>query len=197
MDRLNQQLVFLNEIEKLKIVYRHNHVINGERQENSAEHSWHICLMVMVLDEYANDPTIDFFKVIKMLLIHDLVEIYAGDTWLYDEEANADKAEREQASAAKLYGRLPTDQQQTFTQLWQEFELGKTPESQFAQAIDALQPLSNHLLTGQFDEKGVQLQKTAVLAKKRHIAAGSQTLWQLAQQIVEQSVKAGLYKEDY
>ena len=191
--RLPQQLTFINEIEKLKLIYRRNRTIAQTRFANSAEHSWHLAVMALLLAEHAN-PTqsLDLFKVVKMLLIHDLVEIYAGDTWLYDTEANASQAEREQASAAKLFGLLPADQAKAFTQLWLEFEARQTPEAQYAAAIDALQPLANHLLSGDPTEEPRPTIEQ-VIARKRHIAQSAPALWEAAQQIIEQSKQAGLY----
>jgi len=189
--RLTQQLAFLNEIEKLKLIYRRNRTVDRTRFENSAEHSWHLAVMALLLAEHANTP-LDLFKVVKMLLIHDLVEIYAGDTWLYDPEANASQAEREQDSAAKLFGLLPTDQAEAFTQLWLEFEARQTPEAQYAAALDALQPLANHLISGDPNEEP-RPQVEQVIARKRHIAQSAPALWEAAQQLIEQSKQAGLY----
>lgn len=191
--RLTQQLAFLNEIEKLKMIYRRNRTIDRTRFENSAEHSWHLAVMALLLAEHANQiQSLDLFKVVKMLLIHDLVEIYAGDTWLYDAEANASQADREQASAAKLFGLLPADQAEAFAELWQEFEARQTPEAQYAAAIDALQPLTNHVISGDPTEEP-RPQVEQVVARKRHIAQSAPALWEAAQQIIEQSKQAGLY----
>lgn len=193
-ERLTQQLTFLTEIEKLKIVYRRNRTVDRSRFENSAEHSWHVALMALVLAEHADTPDLDLFKVVKMLLIHDLVEIYAGDTWLYDIAATNTQAEREQASASTLYALLPATQAVAFTALWEEFTARSTPEAKFAAAIDALQPLVNHQLTGHPDDDGPHPAVTAVLARKQPISESSSALWELAKSVIDQCAQMGLYK---
>ncbi|MBX3013703.1 MAG: HD domain-containing protein [Caldilineaceae bacterium] len=192
-ERLTQQLAFLNEIEQLKIIYRRNQTVDRERFENSAEHSWHVALMALVLAEHAATPNLDLFKVVKMLLIHDLVEVYAGDTWLYDVEAATTQAEREEASAAKLYALLPATQSNEFTALWQEFTERQTPEAQFAAAIDALQPVANYLLTGRPTDPGPRPRLADVLARKQHIGESSPLLWEIAQSMIEECAQRGLY----
>lgn len=193
-ERLTQQLAFLNEIEKLKIVYRRNRTIDRARFENSAEHSWHVALMALVLAEHAHTPDLDLFKVVKMLLLHDLVEIYAGDTWLYDVAATNTQAAREQMSASTLYALLPATQANEFSALWQEFTARSTPEAKFAAAIDALQPLVNHLLTGSPDDDGSRPPVAAVLARKQPIGESAPALWELAKSIIDQSAQRGLYE---
>lgn len=193
-ERLTQQLAFLTEIEKLKIVYRRNRTIDRTRFENSAEHSWHVALMALVLAEHADGNELDLFKVVKMLLIHDLVEIYAGDTWIYDVAATNTQAAREQTSAATLYALLPATQASAFTALWEEFTARTTPEAKFAAAIDALQPLANHLLTGSPDDDGPRPQVAAVLARKQQIGESAPPLWELAKTIIAQSAQRGLYE---
>ncbi len=193
-ERLTQQLVFLNEIEKLKIVYRRNRTLDRVRFENSAEHSWHVALMALVLAEHANTRDLDLFKVVKMLLIHDLVEIYAGDTWLFDVAAADTQAAREQAGASTLYALLPATQASEFTALWEEFSARNTAEAKFAVAIDALQPLANHLLTGSPDDDGPRPQVAAVLAHKQQIGESAPALWELAKSIIAQSAQSGLYE---
>ncbi|MEM7538948.1 MAG: HD domain-containing protein [Chloroflexota bacterium] len=193
--RLKQQLTFINEVEELKTVYRRNMVVGRERFENSAEHSWHIALMAIVLSEYANDDhrDVDLLKVIKMLLIHDLVEIDAGDSWLYDEAANATKAEREEESAQRIFGLLPGDQAQEFHQLWQEFEARQSSEAKMAASFDALQPMMNFLLTGDAELDDISVGEQTVREKKQHIREGSTVLWDVGQDIIAQCVDAGLY----
>lgn len=193
-ERLTQQLAFLTEIEKLKIVYRRNRTIDRARCENSAEHSWHVALMALVLAEHADTPNLDLFKVVKMLLLHDLVEIYAGDTWIYDVAATNTQAAREQTSASTLYALLPATQATEFTALWEEFTARSTPEAKFAAAIDALQPLANHLLTGSPADDGPRPQVAAVLARKQPIGESAPALWELAKSIIAQSAQRGLYE---
>jgi putative hydrolases of HD superfamily len=189
-------LGFLNELEHLKKVYRQNLVIDGSRRENSAEHSWHIALMALTLEPYSNFPALDMPKVVKMLLLHDVVEIDAGDVFAYDAKALVGKYERELAAARRLFGLLPSPQGNDFLNLWLEFEARETAEAKFAAAIDSFHPLSNHLLS---DGKGVQkyrLPTSIVLAEKKHIAEGSLALWAVAQDIIAQSEKEGIYFPD-
>src|SRR6056297_294642 len=145
--RLEQQVAFILEIDRLKTIYRRTYLTDTSRFENSAEHSWHIAVMAMLLAEHANTLEVDQLRVIKMLLIHDLVEIDAGDTFAYDTAAHADKAAREQAAADRLFGLLPADQAAEFRALWDEFESRQTPEAKFAGALDRLQPLLHNLYT--------------------------------------------------
>ena len=190
--RLQSQMKFLNEVEKLKVVYRRNKTIDLSRSENSAEHSWHVALMALILSEHADTKSLDMFKVVKMLLVHDLVEIYAGDTWIYDLAAIREQKELESEGAKRLFALLPADQGEELNALWQEFEQRATPEAAFAASIDALQPLSNHLLSGSPDDEERPAEQ-AVLDRKRHIGASSTDLWQLAQILIEESTNKGLY----
>jgi putative hydrolase of HD superfamily len=148
--RFKQQIEFILEVDKLKHVRRQAILMDKSRRENSAEHSWHIALTAMVLSEYARDADIDFFRVIKMLLVHDLVEIDAGDTYCHDDQGKADQAEREKLAADRIFNILPPDQAGTFRDLWEEFEENKTPESRFANALDRVLPhLHNYFTRGQ------------------------------------------------
>jgi len=185
---LQQQLAFLREIEKLKGVTRANRTLDG-RQENSAEHSWNVALMALILGDYA-ESSLDLLKVVKLLLIHDLVEIEAGDTWLFAADQST-KVAKEEAAAIHLYAHLPAYQQAEYLPLWREFEARTTPEAQFAAAIDGLQPLLNHLLTG--DPADAVLTVEQVLAKKRFIRQCAPKLWGLVEQLIEESAVRGLY----
>jgi putative hydrolase of HD superfamily len=168
-NRLTQQLAFLNEVEKLKLIYRRNKTIDQTRYENSAEHSWHVALLALILAEHIDTPKVDLFRVVKMLLIHDLVEIYAGDTWLYDVQATLVQAENETSAANRLFELLPEDQAAEFHHLWNEFVERTTPEAAFAAAVDGLQPLMNHLLSGTPDAQEVLLSRRDVLRRKHYI----------------------------
>jgi len=137
--RLGQQLAFLIEVDRLKTVLRASTLAAVERRENDAEHSWHLALMVPVLAEYADEP-IDVGHTVRLVVVHDLVEIYAGDTPLYDDELRTSQVERELAAADKLFGLLPDDQAREFRALWDEFEARVTPEARFAKAVDRLEP---------------------------------------------------------
>ena len=135
--RLEKQIEFLITIDQLKQVVRRNYLADASRPENTAEHSWHLGVMAMILAEHANQP-IDTTRAIKMVLIHDIIEIEAGDTFAYDAEGYKDKAEREQKAAKNLFGLLPEDQSDEMNQLWEEFEMGTTPEAKFANALDRI-----------------------------------------------------------
>ena len=190
---LNQILGFINEIEKLKIIYRQNMTMDGSRQENSAEHSWHIAIMALLLTDFSAVQPIDLLKVVKMLLIHDLVEIDTGDTFLYDIERNESKQVRELETANRLFGMLPDNLASDLFSLWNEFEARETPEAKYAASLDAFQPLANHLLS---DGKGIikhQIKTQTVIESKKHIGDGSPMLWEAAKDIIQKSEDKGLY----
>jgi putative hydrolase of HD superfamily len=191
MTRLDRQMRFLVEIDKLKQVVRQTLLIDGQRQENSAEHSWHIAVLAPLLVEYAPDPAIDLARVMQMALIHDIVEIDAGDTYCYDPVAGLDKAERETAAAARLYGLLPEDQGWCFMTLWQEFEARQTPEARFAAALDRIQPLVHNFMTEgrQWRVHGVRSHQ--VRARMRPVREGAPRLWRFAEALIDQSVARG------
>lgn len=155
-DRLKKQLEFMIELDKMKNLYRQTYVLHENRKENDAEHSWHITLMAFLLEEYADSP-INTLKVMKMLLIHDVVEIDAGDTYLYDEAGNKTKADREEKSAQRIFGLLPDDQKKEFYSLWREFEDKQTNDAKFAGVLDRIQPmLLNYAKNGlSWQEHGV------------------------------------------
>lgn len=146
MNRLDQQLSFILEIDKLKTILRQTLLTDSSRRENSAEHSWHLAIMSFLLAEYATAP-VDILRVIKMLLVHDLIEIDAGDTFAYDVAGNVDRAEREQRCAERIFGMLPEEQGRELRALWEEFDAFKTPESKYANALDRLQPLLHNSRT--------------------------------------------------
>ena len=146
--RLEQQMHFLIEIDQMKNVLRQTLLADGSRRESDAEHSWHLAMYAMLLAEYAPEP-IDVNRVIQMVLVHDLIEIYAGDTFCYDLKGNQDKAEREGAAADKLYALLPADQAAEYRALWEEFDRMDTADSRFAAALDRLQPILNKYLKQQ------------------------------------------------
>lgn len=140
-ERLRKQKEFILEVDKMKQIYRQTHIRGYERQENDAEHSWHLALMAFLLSEHANEE-VDVLHVMKMVLIHDLVEIDAGDTYAYDAVGNTTKREREERAADRIFGILPEDQGKQIRQLWEEFEEGETPEAKFAHVLDNFQPLT-------------------------------------------------------
>ncbi|HYP18005.1 MAG TPA: HD domain-containing protein [Opitutus sp.] len=139
--RLRRQIEFIVECDKLKEIFRQTINTQSRRAENDAEHSWHLCLCVIVLAEHANQPDLDVLRVLKMVIVHDLVEIDAGDTFAYDAAAMAGQHEREALAAARIFGLLPSDQAREFRALWDEFEAKKTPEARFATAVDRFQPM--------------------------------------------------------
>jgi putative hydrolase of HD superfamily len=190
---LSQTVEFINEIEKLKIVYRQNSVVDKSRHENSAEHSWHVALMAVVLAGFADGKGLDILKIVKMLLIHDIVEIDAGDTFLYDAAANESKADAEKGAAKRIFGMLPEPLGGEFLGLWEEFENRISPEAKFAASLDSLQPLMNHLNNQNMQYKDHQVRTAQVLEKKKHIAEGSAVLWEYAQDVIKQSEAIGLY----
>lgn len=176
-DRLQQQLEFILEIDRLKTVRRRNQLADGSRRENSAEHSWHLALMAVLLVEHAAEP-INLKQVVEMLLVHDLVEIDAGDTFAFDEAAKADQADRERAAAQRLFAMLPDDQASRLREAWEAFEAGSSPEARFAHAIDRAAPLLlNHASGGlSWREAGV----TAEMAteRQRPSETAAPALWQ-------------------
>src|SRR5262245_24167576 len=188
--RLEQQLKFIVEIDKLKQIERQTSIMGGSRRENSAEHSWHLAMMALTLAEYAG-AGVDLVRVMRMLLVHDLVEIDAGDTFCYDPEANLSKAAREQAAAARIFGMLPADQGRELHALWEEFEAGETAEARFANALDRLQPLLHnyHNQGGTWRAHGIT--RDAVLRRMAPIQEGAPMLWPYVLTVVEASCAAG------
>ncbi|BAY97776.1 HD superfamily hydrolase [Tolypothrix tenuis PCC 7101] len=189
-DRLTQQIQFIIEIDRLKQILRQTLLIDGSRQENSAEHSWHLAIMAMTLAEYAPDG-VDIFQAIKMLLIHDLVEIDAGDTFCYDVQANSSKAEKELQAASRLFGILPSDIGSELRLLWDEFEAGETPTAKFAAALDRIQPLLHNQQTkgGTWRIHGIR--RDQVMKRVAPVETGAPELWPFVLQLIEDSVSAG------
>jgi len=191
MTRLSQQLNFILEIDKLKTILRQTLITSPDcRQENDAEHSWHIALMASLLAEYAPSP-VDVLRVTRMLLIHDLVEIDAGDTFAYDAAANSDKQERERLAADRLFGLLPADQATEFRALWDEFEAFMTPESRFANALDRLQPLLLNTRTGGGSWRNHHVTPAQVLARMDLVRIGAPELWSTVVAIVDDACARG------
>ncbi len=190
--RLEKQFDFIKEIDKEKFIGRQTYLSDGKRKENDAEHAWHMAVMALLLSEYAQEE-IDVLKTIEMLLIHDLVEIDAGDTYAYDEEGKKTKEKRELAAADRLYGLLPKDQGQKFRALWDEFEAWETPEAKFAHAMDHIQPLMLNDASGgrSWTEHGVRLEQ--VLERNRRTSEGSKELWEYAyEHFIRPGAKKGI-----
>lgn len=146
-DNLQKILSFIVEVDKIKNIMRRTLLIDGSRRENDAEHSWHLAIMAMLLTEYADDKNFTLDKVLKMVIVHDLVEIYAGDTFAFDVKGNLEKEDKEKQAADKLFGQLPSNQGKQLRKLWEEFDEAKTPEARYAAALDRLQPFIHNLCT--------------------------------------------------
>jgi putative hydrolase of HD superfamily len=192
MERLDQQLRFVTEIDRLKGVLRQTMLTDPRRRENSAEHSWHLAVAALALADHA-PPGTDIGRVIAMVLVHDLVEIDAGDLFLYADEAQqARQEEAERAAADRIFGFLPPDQAATFRGLWDEFEERRTPEARFARALDRLQPMLENLNVGggTWQEHGITADQ--VLLKVRLIEDGSPALGRYARDLVARAVAAGI-----
>ncbi len=194
-ERLFRQLRFLVEIDRLKGVLRRTYLVGAERLENSAEHSWHLAVACMVLAEHADEP-VDILRALKMVLVHDLVEIDAGDTYAYDPAAHVDKAEREQRAAERIFGLLPEEQGQEFHALWQEFEARETPEARFANALDRLIPLLHSIHTGGRSWRQGQVVRSQVARRLAPIREVSTALGEAAEALLRWAVDQGLLPDD-
>lgn len=194
MDRLLKQIDFIKEIDKIKYVQRRTKLFNSNRPENDAEHSWHLAMMVLVLAEHSNE-TLDIVKTLKMVLIHDIVEIDAGDTFIYDAVKAHSNTEEERLAAERIFGLLPPGQAEEFIAIWEEFEAGKTKEARFARSVDRLQPLLQNLSNngGTWTEFGIDYEK--VYQKKKVIKQGSQLLWDYAKKLINESVEKKILKK--
>lgn len=195
-ERIEKQFAFCREIDKEKFIGRQTYLTGAKRKENDAEHAWHMSIMTLLLSEYANEK-IDVLKTISMLLIHDLVEIDAGDTFAYDEEAKKSQREREIIAADRIFGLLPSDQSEKLRALWDEFEEGVTPEAKFAHTMDNIQPTMLNAATDgkSWKEKGVYLSQ--ILNRNSNTADGSETLWEYSlQNFIEPNIEKGNIIED-
>ncbi|MCD6586183.1 MAG: HD domain-containing protein [Desulfobacteraceae bacterium] len=193
--RLEQQIQFIIEIDKLKQVIRQTYITDATRRENSVEHSWHLAMMAMVLAEHANDPDIDIQQVIKMVLVHDIVEIDAGDTFLYDDEHSESKIDREKAAADRLFNLLPEDQTEEFRELWDEFEARETKDAKFAYALDRLQPMLHNVITKGKSWQQHGITKSQVIKKNSPMQEGSASLWAYIANLLDYAVKEGYLSE--
>lgn len=193
-ERLMKQIQFITEIDKLKQIFRQNVVIGTTRNENDAEHSWHMAAMAIILSEYSAEKKLDMLKVLKLILIHDLVEIDAGDTFCYDEKGYEDKEEREKKAANRLFSVLPEDQSKEIYELWREFEELQTPEAKFAACLDRIQPLIlNYNTNGHTWQKpGVTSEK--VIKRNSMLEQNAPELWALAKEIIDSSIEKGILK---
>lgn len=194
-DKLLKQLSFIKEIDKIKYIERKTKLFNSDRRENDAEHSWHLAMMALVLAEHSNRP-IDLLKVIKMVLIHDIVEIDSGDIFIYDTEKDHDNTEEERKAAQRIFGILPPEQAKEMIDIWEEFEAGETNEAKFAQAVDRLEPLLQNASNKGGTWMEYDIQKSQVIEKKIIINEGSETLWNYTQGLIDDSVEQGILGEE-
>ena len=193
MDKLQKIVSFIGELEKLKKIKRQNRTLDSKRYENSAEHSWHVALMAIMLKEYLPSE-IDIMKVVKMLLIHDIVEIDTGDTFLYNDQAKSQVISEENDAANRIFGLLPKSQKDEYANLWFEFENQISIEAKSAAIMDGIQPLLNHVITAVENENPHELTKSQILNKKMFIKEVSPQLWKIAEDLIDKGVRRGLYK---
>jgi putative hydrolase of HD superfamily len=193
--RFKSQIEFILEIDKLKNVLRRTTLLDRSRQENSAEHSWHIALILLVLSEYADEDNLDHLQVIKLLLAHDLVEIDADDTYCYDEMGGRDQKIRETRAADRIFNILPPDQAQAFRALWDEYEDKDTPESKFANALDRLHPFLHNYFTRGHTWQKHGIRKSQVIARMQPVDDGSHLLWDYVSGLIDDAVEKGFLKK--
>ena len=189
--RLVRQIEFIAECDRLKEVFRQTVNTQSRRAENDAEHSWHLCLCAIVLAEHANTPDLDLLRVLRMLILHDLVEIDAGDTFAYDTARMADQHAREARAADRIFGLLPDEQGREFRNLWDEFEARTTPEAKFAAAVDRFQPMLLNCRTDGAAWRRHGVTHDRVVARNRHIDEGCDELWRYAERMLAEANRAG------
>lgn len=193
-ERLEKQIEFIKEIDKLKSIKRQTLLINEDRQENDAEHSWHLAMLAFLLSEYSNEK-IDVLKTIKMVLIHDIVEIDAGDTYCYDNEGYKTKADRETKAAERIFGILPEEQCKELKALWQEFEAMNTPESKFACVLDRLQPILLNYTKGGVSWKNHKVKRSQVEGRNQCTKNGSEELYKYIMSIISKAADEGMLED--
>jgi len=193
--RFKSQIEFIAEVDKLKKIQRRTMLLDRSRQENSAEHCWHIALIVLVLSEYADEDDLNLLQVIKLLLVHDLVEIDADDTYCYDEIGGQDQKIRETKAADRIFNILPPDQAASFRSLWDEYETRETPESRFANALDRLQPLLHNYFTHGHTWKKYGIRKNQVIKRMKPVDEGSHFLWDYVSSLIDDAVEKGYLKK--
>lgn len=194
-ERLEKQLAFALEIDKEKNIFRQTHLSNFGRRENDAEHAWHMAVMIYLLKEYANEE-FDLAKAMMMALVHDIVEIDAGDTYAYDAEGLATQAEREATAAERIFGILPEDQKNELKGLFEEFDACETPEARFAKVMDNLQPFMLNNSNNGMDWKEHGVCKSQVYRRNKRTSSGSEEIWKYMQEVIEQNVKKGSLKSE-
>lgn len=192
-ERLQKQIKFAIVIDEMKNIFRRNLIIDGSRRENDAEHSWNLAMLAMLFEEYSTEK-VNIEKVLKIALVHDLIEVYAGDTFAYDVKGNEDKLQREIESANKLFGILDPVQGAEIRALWDEFEAKETPESKYANAIDRIQPLINNYLTNGHTWKEGDVHAPQILKRMDIIRTTTPALWPIVEGIISTSIEIGILK---
>lgn len=195
MLRLKQQMDFIVEVDKAKSIFRQTYLADGSRKENDAEHSWHLAMMAFLLAEHATEG-VDVLRVMKMVLIHDLVEIDAGDTYAYDASGNETKRARELAAADRIFNLLPADQARELRGLWDEFEDGQTAEAKFAHTLDHSQPMLLNDASGGRSWREHEVHASQILARNAHTAEGSAAIWEYQKALLDKNIAAGNIKSD-
>ena len=195
LERFEKQIAFILEADREKNIYRQTHISGHLRRENDAEHAWHMAIMIYLLREYANEE-FDVAKAMTMALIHDLVEIDAGDTYAYDTDALATQKEREARAADRIFGILPTDQGGELRALFEEFEAGQTPEARFARTMDNLQPLLLNDANGGGDWREHGVRRSQVMNRQRPSEHGSREIWEYSKALIERNVALGNIEND-
>lgn len=190
MTRLEQQINFIMEVDKIKDIVRQNYLADGSRKEDDADHSWHLALMCAVLKEHANEE-IDVLKTMTMVLIHDIVEIDAGDTYAYDAASNISKRERELKAAERIFHLLPSDQAEYMRALWDEFEENVTPEAKFASTLDRVQPFLLNSASNGKSWKEHEVTVSQVMKRNAVTPEGSKSLWEYEYELIKQQVEKG------
>ncbi len=194
MERLKQQIAFILEVDKLKTIYRQSLITDATRFENDAEHSWHLALMAFLLAEHIEEK-VDLLKVMKMVLMHDIVEIDAGDTYCYDEQAKLDKREREEKCAERIFTMLPEDQAQEMFALWEEFEQMETPEARYAAALDRLQPVLLNYTANGLSWKNHDISVEQVIERNQRIQNSSEKLWSFVRGLLDDAITRGYLRK--
>lgn len=196
LSRMEKQFAFIKEIDGLKKIGRQSYLKDGSRKENDAEHSWHLAMMALFMNEYANEK-IDVLRVISMVLIHDIVELDAGDTYAYDEAGNLTKRERELAAAERIFYILPKDQAKYLYDLWEEFEAAESPESKFAHTLDNIQPMMLNDATDGKAWKEHQVKLSQIMKRQEKTKAGSESMWEYAREnMLERNLENGAIIRD-
>lgn len=190
MTRLEQQIEFILEVDKLKNIIRQNYLADGSRKEDDADHSWHLALMCAILSEHSNEK-IDVVRTMTMVLIHDIVEIDAGDTYAYDAVANTSKREREVMAADRIFNLLPKDQAEELRSIWDEFEEGATPEAKFAASLDRLQPIFLNSKSNGKSWKEHNVTRSQILKRNENTKEGSEQLWEYGLELIQMNVENG------